>query len=92
MLRIILLAADVPVVRVHGLFATCEVFLGEEGCLVGCQLRQVLGAGLDCRFDSGEACPIGPALAATPRAFFLKKSLPLLRISEILCTFAAAKV
>ena len=43
-LLIVLLAADVPVVRFHGLDTAGRVLLCEEGCLVGCDLHQVFAA------------------------------------------------
>ena len=54
-LGVILLAADVPEVRFHGLFATGGVLLLEEGCAVGCDLREVFDALVDSCLYLGEA-------------------------------------
>ena len=49
MLRIILLAADLPQVCPHGLLAAGSIFLRQEVILVGRDLREVALAGLDHR-------------------------------------------
>jgi len=38
---VVLVTADFPVVGLEGLFTAREVFLGDEGCLVGCDLGEV---------------------------------------------------
>ena len=48
-LRIILLAADLPQVRAHGLLATGKIFLRQECILVGRDLRQVSPTSLNHR-------------------------------------------
>ena len=54
-LRVVLVAADLPVPRFHGLLAAGEVLLGKEGLLVGCDLAEILGTVADGFRDCGEA-------------------------------------
>ena len=41
-LGVVLLTADVPEVGTHGRLAACSVLLGDEGCLVGRDVLQVV--------------------------------------------------
>ena len=54
-LLVVLLTADVPEVRLHGLFAAGGVALSEEVRLVGRDLHQVLAAQTHCCSDFREA-------------------------------------
>ena len=55
MLRIVLLPAYKPQIRLHGLLAACLVFLRQECILVGGELREVALTGLDHRCYRCEA-------------------------------------
>ena len=55
MFLVVLLAADVPVVGLEGLFAVGKILLCEERLLVRRHQRQVLAAGFDRRCYRDEA-------------------------------------
>ena len=56
MLRIILIATNLPQVSLHGLFASGSVLLRCESDLVVGNLREIRLAGLDSRCHGAEAC------------------------------------
>ena len=55
MLLVVGLTFYLPEVTFHGLAATRSVLLFEEGCTVGCDLREVFGAGVNRCRDGTEA-------------------------------------
>ena len=52
---VVRVTAYFPQIGLHGLFATGGVFLLEEGCAVGCDLREVLDTLVDSCLYLGEA-------------------------------------
>ena len=54
-LLIVRVAAYFPQIGLHGLFATGGVLLFEEGCAVGCDLREVFDTLVDGCLNLGEA-------------------------------------
>ena len=61
-LLVVGLTLDFPEVTLHGLAATGLILLLEEGCTVGCDLREVFHAGVNRGGDGTETQTSGNAL------------------------------